>query len=546
MEHAKFSGSHVWLSKPVTGITVMDAPDIADWLKGGEVILTSLYPIRSHSDQDMKDWVAHLSAKHISALIVKIDKVFTKIPAVITESCESYSIPIITIPIDVAFVDIMYPVMERLFDSKVTELQYFKAVHDQFTALSLADAGMEQIIKTLEKLIGNPITILDRYLHCIATTSQQVAVFHDAQRLQTDQFFSTNFAFYTQSAIFPELSDQQYTQLVVPVNGVNNVKIYLVINEIQHATVPLDFIAIENATIALSLELVKQFAVAEVERKFQNDLIDDLLAQRTDSLESIYERANVIGWDLEGEYTVILFRLCVNTHVDSSKKMMFQHNQLQKHYHLLGEIISFHLPGAIVRTKSDVVIVLWKIPIDKGSKRVWLEHVKKTLESIQAHLKPQKEELTLQVGIGSPAFSILDVPTSYKAAQNALELSGTFDQTHFITSFDELGIYRLLYEIDNTEHLQKFIPESLNKLLHYSQSSGNDLVQTLRVFLQCNQNVTKTAKVLYIHYKTVAYRIQRIKDIMGIDFESADEVLSVQVGLKIVDLLEVANRHSKR
>ncbi len=546
LEQANFSGDHSCLTKPITGITVMDAPDIADWLKGGELILTSLYPIRSNSDEEMKEWVTHLAAMNVSALIIKIDKVFAKIPEAIVTACELSNIPIITIPFSVAFVDIMYPVMERLLNNKVTELKYFKDVHDKFTALSLADAGIDKIIATLNKLIGNPITIYDRYLHCIATTHQSVSLFHSAERLQLDKFFSTKFAFYTQKVIFPELQDGKYNQVVVPIAAVNNVKISLVINEINHPTVPLDFIAIENAAIALSLELVKQFAVAEVERKFQNDLIDDLIAGRADSLESVYERANVIGWDLEGEHAVVLFHLLANRQVDSMRKWYSKRKQMQEYYHLLSEIINFHLPNGIVRVKSDVIIVLWKIQTDKENKRLWLEQVKKITENIQTKLKNQKKDLVLQVGIGSPAYSILDVPKSYKTAQNALDLGNGFDQRNFITSFDELGIYRLLYQFEDIEQLKKFIPESLNKLVNYRQVTGNDLVETLRVFLQCNQNATKTAQALYIHYKTVSYRIQRIKEIMGFDFENADELLCLQVGLKIIDLLQKGNQNLKQ
>ncbi|MFC7557950.1 helix-turn-helix domain-containing protein [Paenibacillus farraposensis] len=55
--------------------------------------------------------------------------------------------------------------------------------------------------------------------------------------------------------------------------------------------------------------------------------------------------------------------------------------------------------------------------------------------------------------------------------------------------------------------------------------------------MQHHQNGAKTAEELYVHYKTVTYRIERIKEITGIDLEDPDEVLSVQVGLKILVLI---------
>ncbi|GAC41964.1 hypothetical protein [Paenibacillus popilliae] len=80
--------------------------------------------------------------------------------------------------------------------------------------------------------------------------------------------FITEFACYRHRALYPEWGGRTYEHLVVPVE-----------------------------------------TVAEVEMKFKDDLIDDLLNAKIESLQSVYQRVNLIGWDLNKTYVVVLLRL---------------------------------------------------------------------------------------------------------------------------------------------------------------------------------------------------------------------------------------------
>lgn len=64
------------------------------------------------------------------------------------------------------------------------------------------------------------------------------------------------------------------------------------------------------------------------------------------------------------------------------------------------------------------------------------------------------------------------------------------------------------------------------------------MIITLKSYLEHNQNLSKTAKDLYIHYKTAAYRIDKIIAISGIDFDNANEVLAVRIGMVVHTMLE--------
>lgn len=526
------------IHNPIRGVTIIEAPDIAEWISGGELLLSSLYPLQSYDDCEQQAFMTQLSEKNVSALVIKTGRFVHDIPSGIIEASDRYHIPVIQIPKQVPYREIMYPVMESLFNSQVVKLKYFKEVHDRFIALTLANKGSDNMITSLTKLIGNPVTLYDRNFGTIAATDPRLAAFVVLEQEESDDNvrIDTEFSCFRQRVNYPDWNGSTAHQLVIPVETVNHIKVHLVIHETCKQVEALDFIAIENAATSLSLELIKQYAVAEVEMKFKDDLIDDLLHAKFESLQSVYQRANVIGWNLSKAHIVVLFRLQSPDHgrINDAERYGL-HNPNQR---MLYELIQQRLPEGIIRSRSDQLVVLWSADSEQGDKTACIRSIKEAVRDIQQIFCKRVQQIEVQVGIGSAAADLLELPRSYKEAQDALHLGTMMNGRSAIAAFSDLGIYRLLCQIEDAGELAKFIPPSLHKLLAYKQPNRNDLIKTLQTFLQHHQNAAKTAEELFCHYKTVTYRMERIKEITGMDMDDPDEMLSVQVGLKILVLLE--------
>lgn len=549
LQDAVVLGGREGLSNEIKGITIMEAPDIADWLNGGEMILTSLYPIINYTVEEQREFILRLSDKGVSALLIKNHRFVKKIPDVIVETGEETALPIIQIPQDIPYVDVLYPVMEELSSSQVKKLKYFKDVHDRFTTLSLMDAGLEPIITTLEELIGNPVALYDRNFVCMTPTSFITMPSETNERnLNREQIVEAKFPYYwtTVQVTDPESESKSVEQIVVPIRTVNRIKVHLVITEIYKQVEVLDFIAIESAATALSLELVKQFAVAEVEREFKNDIIDDLLAGKRQMLETVYHRANLIGWDLDRSHVVLLFHVKEEFISLSQKEMNkpLSHRRLKsKTFTYVHETIHSHFADGILRSRSDTIILLLPVNHQEEIDKSWLSHVKDKAREIQENIRSKAIDIVMQVGIGNVAEAVTDIARSYQEAQDALDLGRTLYGNESVTAYTELGLFRLLCQFPNPAELTSFIPASLSKLVESKNAIKSDLMHTLDVFLQHNQNAAKAAQHLFVHYKTVMYRLDRIKDITGMNFDDSEEMLAVRVGLKILNLVKREHEH---
>ena len=103
-------------------------------------------------------------------------------------------------------------------------------------------------------------------------------------------------------------------------------------------------------------------------------------------------------------------------------------------------------------------------------------------------------------------------------------------------SYTHLDVYK------RQSMLLEYVPEGLQKLYNYKKPQREDLIVTLKTYLDRNQNLSKTAQDLYVHYKTAAYRIEKIAKITGIDFDNANEVLAVRIGLVVYKMIVNYNK----
>jgi len=88
------------------------------------------------------------------------------------------------------------------------------------------------------------------------------------------------------------------------------------------------------------------------------------------------------------------------------------------------------------------------------------------------------------------------------------------------------------------EDALKYAYEVLSPLEEHDEKHRGDLIETVRVYFQCGGNLKRVAEVLFTHYNTIIYRINRIRDMYGIDLRDPETAFNFQLALKIRELLQ--------
>lgn len=542
---AKLLGGAAGLGNEIKGATIIEAPDIVKFINGGEVLLTRFYAFQFCTSEEFDSYFRELAQKKVSAIVIKrgndVDDIEEKVKCIL-EFAERYAVPVLEVAFELSFREILRPILERLFNEEVRRLKYFKTTHDNFTALSFArgsgEDSLQKILDVLEKLIGNPAALFNQNMDYLAGTegsAQEMIISDNAQEYQP-QFYS-NYTYLKQKAALAGDGQRLCDQYVVKWRVMYNRRVYLVITASNGCFGDMDDIAVENAVTALKQEMFRQHTVEELEEKFQNDIITQILNGNIHSRKEMEREVKRLGIPVDANYRVLIFKLW-NEGAGSFEKL----NEQFKFDSILRDAVINEFGDVRVRNDVDQVIVIQQI-YPEQKQEDYRKELKGTVEKIQGRICRKNKNLKVRAGVGKEVEGVFQLSDSFKEARDSLEFIGIFkecgaEQSRHIAFFSDMGIFKLLCKADNREELYEYIPESLQKLLHYKKPQRQELILTLNTYLDRNQNLTKTAQELFIHYKTAAYRIDRIVKITGIDMGNASEVLAVRIGLIVHRMIE--------
>ncbi len=110
-------------------------------------------------------------------------------------------------------------------------------------------------------------------------------------------------------------------------------------------------------------------------------------------------------------------------------------------------------------------------------------------------------------------------------------------------AFEQTGAYRLLLSAmsENPSELQRFFAETVEPLVAYDEQYETDLVRTLETFLEADGNVAGTAQRLFTHRHTIYYRLERVRELSGLDVSSSDGREKLSLGLKAMRVLGITS-----
>ena len=116
------------------------------------------------------------------------------------------------------------------------------------------------------------------------------------------------------------------------------------------------------------------------------------------------------------------------------------------------------------------------------------------------------------------------------------------DDDHPLLAFEQTGAYRLLLSAmsEDPAELQRFYAETVEPLVAYDDQYETELVRTVEAFLDNDGNVAGTAQKLFTHRHTIRYRLERVRELSGLDVGSTDGREKLSLGLKAMRVLGVA------
>ncbi len=509
---------HKNIDNPVTSAMILEAADIKNWGKKGQVILTSYYALKDLDDEALNNFFEDVYQLGISAIVIKMDRLLRKVPENFIRHCVKISLPLIQVPKEVKYEAIMIDIFERIVEGNIVLLNHFFDVHYQLTSLSLRHPSINQFLQFL----WQSIHVKSTYFNLTENKKISYGIknpkfeYKIISKLESEERYR-NYTYYETELLYPNDVIEKAVSILIPSSDNNHH--YLIVHCDYTSLQPIDFMTIENVVSILQMEILKLNAIEQKKFFKNNGMINDLLNGRYNSKSKIDAALAELGISNHNLYELILIKLNFNEDTDSEIKDKIL-NQLQ-------QSIKKTYKSIVYLRNNNRLVFLHNFPSESNS--ININDIKNTVKAIQQTYKLSDFYYLIGTSQAVEKYSIKE------ANRHILDIYKLYDndsKKNIAVSYNDLGLYKLLVNMPDISNAVSYIDPRITKL----KNSDNELLQTLIVFCENNLSYLETANKIFLHHKTVRYRIDKIIEHYDIDPKDSNDLLQVLFASKIYSL----------
>jgi purine catabolism regulator len=450
----------------IRGVNVMEDADIVRWMRGGELLLTTGYTMRDDPSA-LGRLVPALAERDLAGLVVKLGLYVELVPAEVVVVADRLGFPVIGLPPQTMFDDILAEVLGTILNRQAVELERSSAIHARLTQVAVDGGSFSELAEAVCELVERPVAIRDAQGNVLAATAG-VPDEPDAPHV-----------------VRPiRVGDAAHGDVVMWSGGVD--------------LLPHELTTMEHAATVAAMAIAQERSVLLSEQRHRTLLLMQLVSRRPVDRAEIARWATAMGWDMERARAVVLVELC-----DGAGERV----------RVAGQPIEDRL----VRAAQDAVgsqPIVWALRSGLALLVEPRPSLARVARDLHAALRRTGVSDGVMVAAGSVAADVDDLGRSYEEAGSTLALGRELSGHDFVLEHEELGVYRLLSRLP-LEELRRHRAEALGPLLEYDRDHNGALVHTLEVFLRCEHNRVRAAEELFIHYNTLRYRLAQIDTLTG-------------------------------
>ncbi|MDQ3541272.1 MAG: helix-turn-helix domain-containing protein [Chloroflexota bacterium] len=316
-----------------------------------------------------------------------------------------------------------------------------------------------------------------------------------------------------------------WLRIVAPVSGRDGLigTVSLFVQDGEHNVE--DGMFASRGAAACAVALAREQAAAGARREIELNVLDEILDGALRSEVSLLQQIKRLGHDLTGSFCTMIAR------VDSApgapaRARNGRWSVLEEGLQRAAHSRDAHVLWRVRNTSAEIV---W--PVIEESELAGI--VTTVRDELNATISRHASSEVVSLGVGRIHAGLEGIRLSHQDARQALTIGRRLHGSGSVTTFETLGVYRLIYAAEHLPELRTFQDEALAPLIAYDRDHGAELIRTLEAFFAANCSPKEAASLLHVHRNTVLYRLERIADITGFDLNASDVRLRLHLALHV-------------
>lgn len=519
--------SHSNLTQPLESVEITETPDVADFIPKNVMILTTAM-IYKDDQEKLKPFIDSLKQAECTALGIKVGRFLDEISPEIVAYASAVDLPLIKIPSTQPLGGgLLHEIVGYLRDSKTEQMSVAFDIQKRFSTLLMQDVDATRFIAEFAKILNAPIILLSPWQQVIAHSNY----FYGNQKSAEffiEQLSKDHFQQLAQEKKIFRLQDERQENIQVagfPIRVNDYFPYYLLVLSPEQIPYPISEFAIDQAILVLTFMLFKNQKIAESFEHLKTDFLDRLLDTHQEALSKhqnwleLWKNYRLINSDYY--QLAIVYGV---TKPENETHIRYQQAEGQLIFQWLKEQLPEILPDvALFKLKNQNKSIL----IFQSKKNDHLMILQNLAERLQQALP-----ITIRFALGNAYENLEDLPNSYIEASSTLEASLHAQKPATVQLFHPKGLAGLFEKI-GTEDVEYFCQQQLKELAYPTEPTLQELRKTLKVFLDFNCEITKTANALYLHRNTIKYRMNQCEKLLGTSIQEPETSLLLRVALEL-------------
>ncbi|QCJ42228.1 PucR family transcriptional regulator [Bacillus sp. S3] len=537
------------INNEISIVNIIENPGAFDWLSPNELLLSTGFIFKDNEELQNRI-IKELSEINCAGLVVKMKRYFDKLPQNMIDQANKYGLPLIELPFEYTLSRVISIINEKasgrydLLNRKTLDM------HNLFFRITLEGGGIERISSLLSETINNPIIFVDKdwkLLHFTEHKDNKVPLAYCFDLIINRPIFTQAFIDSIPDNISEmkksikriyHLEAMEIKCRILPVAVANYLYGYIIVWQTVRELSEFDYIILEQASTIMALEMIKAKEIEDVKLKIRQDFFDDLLTGKITSSESIQSLSELHGLnsqykyfcmvinfdtaDLERYEDIVARKVQLENKARKCVDLVYEHSNLAN-----GEITCFY-------RNNHIIILMGQ---NENKPPITLNEAKLYGNGLYSVLTKQMKNTSFLIGIGRQYETIHSLHKSFSEANESIRLMQKFNDRGGVSHFEDHSIYHFLDSNIKDMELEDFFMKRLGKIYEHDQLHGTSYIITLENYFLNNINISETAKAMFLHRNTLIYRIEKIKEILNTDLKNSEELLQIQLALKIFRLL---------
>lgn len=507
-------------AQEIRSVNVLDNPDVLKWFKRDELILTTGFVFKDDPELQ-RTIIRDMKEIGCAALGVKIRRFFRSIPDPLLQEARKLDFPVIELPFFYGFSEISQQIFQQIYQESQKQPQQEQNFLFQFMNDVLRHAPLADLLQQLATYLNHPALLLDiRYAPLMLSPALKNQ-FPAAEQLAKITGALSRLA--VEKSVVPRLTlqQQEYFLQLLPFPNQTG---YLCILHSQN-----DFSDLPDAFLQKVLQLLalayEQNNIPRISYENRSSFfLHFLMHQDKANLEETKNLCAFYGFNYSKAW--ICLTLSLQDVAAESKTALLKS---------LHGLMPQYIPekAAIFLCANDHLFCCFFLFPPHCHRLHALHEVQKTAGALHERLAAMTSA-PIVMGISGCHTNVSDIRQSLQESLQSMNLQQQLQLTGPASYLHQLPSHLLAAYEKNTGRILKH--NLLKPLLDFDQTSHTELTRTLQVYFDCNYNASAAAKRLYLHRNTMLNRLEKIKELLDVDFSDAQENFLLFLGLLALKL----------